>query len=568
MRTLLLLLICGLGAARSVDAAPRRARPGPAQKAAKATASPETLLPPAQRAEAMLRTMEGLVARQGEADPLEQIALERRLRGFGPEFRALGLPAVVPLASCLGERTRAHKLRAYAAAFLGLIGDPSALAPLRDVAADPKEEAGLRAAALQAAGSLRLDVTARRTLAEKHAYDPASPEPLLREALAVLAETGSDEADLLLRLAKKHGPGPEGLRETAARSAIAALVSSRRPSEGALLELARYYRRSSPLRGEAAAALRARKPRIGDLPADGFDAVCALLLRERGRPALEAARLLGGTGDVRAVRPLLEALKSPDPSLIAEAAEALVRIGDADSAEPLLRLSESVISDKRFAPREKGGDPRPYAVRIQKAADFFATALRSSREPPAAPEAKAPAKEKAAPAPFRYGGWPTTGKPSPLWNGRRLSLELRETPDPTSPARLERPPEGTPLPVVDSAVVMLEPGLLRARRDLRAGFRDLGPDRVLKPSDYESPVLRVNLDLREGQTLEILAYRPDGACFLRSAGRLLLGECLTESAERDFTLVAEPRTRWWLRTRLGGAAGWYPSDDEGVDFTR
>ena len=129
--------------------------------------------------------------------------------------------------------------------------------------------------------------------------------------------------------------------------------------------------------------------------------------------------------------------------------------------------------------------------------------------------------------------------------------------------------EGRPLPVVDSVVLTREPGLLRALAPCSVELRDVGPDpgeKPLKRSVYEGLSLRKRFDFREGEALEVLAYRPLGGCLLRRAGRIYTGECLTRESERLFKLVSEPKTEWWLKTELTGASGWFSSEDEGVDF--
>ncbi|MBI5242820.1 MAG: HEAT repeat domain-containing protein [Elusimicrobia bacterium] len=581
-----------------------------------------------QRAAAALRAMEVIAAQQKGADPLGQRSVDKTLEGFGAKFRAMGARAIEPLSAYLGDKRRPRKVRLYAAAFLGLIGDPGALDALKDRLADPEEDAGLRAAALQAAGSLRLSVPAKRALAEKAAFDPSAPALLLREALGVLAETGSDETAKLEKLAKRYGPDPRGTREIFASHALSALLSSRRPAEASLVSLLRYFKKGTRLRAETLSTLRARKPKAKDISREDTDFIATLLFDEKGRTALEAARLLGELADSRAAASLIRALKAEGPALLAEAAEALVKLGDPSAQAPLSKLSEGLIRDPRFVPRGSL-DPRPYAVRIQKAAVFFAKA-GAKRKPLAGPLPQAPSPgadsapqtlweevpdiaeappfrgtptperiqaaskpdeissddEEAvaaerppalpaqipAPAPsapsFRYEGWPVSEKPHPVWSGRRDSLALRAKPDDLAPGAAVRLTKGLPLPVASSLVITLEPGLMRARSANSVEFRDLGADRALKRLDYEGPLIRKVLELRQGETFEILAYRPDGACFLRRGGRLYLGECITQEADEVFKVVAEPKTRWWIRTEAAGATGWFSAEEEGIDFGR
>ncbi|MFA6092413.1 MAG: HEAT repeat domain-containing protein [Elusimicrobiota bacterium] len=516
---------------------------------------------PQERAQAALRAMEGLALRQAEADPLDQLALERQLKDFAREFRSIGPSADPALISYLEDKSRPRKIRSYSVVFLGMLQDPAAWPALKDCVADRREDVGLRALCLQSAGALRIDIRPRRSLAEEWAFSAKAPESLVREALGILAETGSADTEKLEKSARKYGSSPVGLRELFARNAVAALAASRGPSEAALLRLALYFRKGSTLRSDSLTALRIRKPKSADLPEDAVELLTPILLRDIGRPSLETARLFGEFGDPKTLRALLEALKIKDPSTIAEAAQALQRLGDPAAAAPLARLSEGLISDKRFSPRP-GLDTRDLAARIQKAAEFFLEAKNEAKEA----SQSAPAPASASFAPFHYEGWPGAQAPMPVWNGRAQILTLHKEPSSDSPSSSSQPQSRRSLPVLSSLVVLKDPGTLRARRDLSVGLRDLGPDRPLKASDYGSPVLRMRLPLKEGQTLEILAYRPEGACFLRSERRLYLGECLTEAADKDFSVLAEPKVEWWLKTRTGTAEGWFSSDEIGVDF--
>jgi len=650
LRPLILLgLAAALAAPPGAFAAPKsrvkkKTRPPAEQESAEQPAPVDSAAAQA-RAAAALQAMESLAAQQKDADPRDRAALERKIEGYGAEFRSLGAGALGTLCKYVSEKDHPRKVRLYAAAFLGLIGDPGALETLKARLDDPEEGPGMRATALQAAGSLRLSVPARRALAEKAAFDPESPGAVVREALGLLAETSSDEVVKLRRAAKRYGASPRGVRALAARHAVNALSMSHKPAEEALLSLLRYFKKGSPLRADVLAALHGRKPKPQDLPSDGIDLIAACLFEETGPAAFEAARLLGDSADHRAAAPLIRALSLNDPAMLAEAAEALSKLGDASAAEPLAQLNGGLIRDARFAPRSDL-DPRPYAVRIQKAAAFFAQLRRQSllarsgkgpaagrtpalaAAPAAAPSevpnpaeaplfrahppaqapaqpiaqlsaqttaraadissddeppraAQRPAVSKAAPPPearpspyFRYEGWPDAEPPRPTWAGRHGAITLRSAPDDGAPAAaVVALAKGRPIPVIDSVVVTLEPGRMRARGPVAFECRSLGldrtPARALKRAEYEGPLHTRRLRLREGDTFEILAYRPQGACFLRRGGRLYLGECLPGGGNESFEMVADPKTRWWIKTGFAaGAKGWFSADDDGIEFER
>ncbi|TPW19089.1 MAG: hypothetical protein FD126_3037, partial [Elusimicrobia bacterium] len=104
----------------------------------------------------LVTEMEQLAAAQSGEHPLAARDLDSRLAAYGPRLNALGTRSVPLLAWYLRQDERPLKVRLYAAAVLGLVGDPGALKSLRLTAEDAGADPGLRAAAVQALGSLRL----------------------------------------------------------------------------------------------------------------------------------------------------------------------------------------------------------------------------------------------------------------------------------------------------------------------------------------------------------------------------------------------------------------------------
>jgi hypothetical protein len=164
---------------------------------------------------------------------------------------------------------------------------------------------------------------------------------------------------------------------------------------------------------------------------------------------------------------------------------------------------------------------------------------------------------------------PSSEVPFPTWGGRRDSITLRLDPEDDAPTSDVSLSKGRPIPVIGSLVVTLEPGRMRAKMPVVYECRALGlehPERPLSRADYQGPLARHQLHVKEGETLEILAYRPDGACFLRRRGRIYLGDCLTKEAGENFEIITEPKTRWWLQTKFSGVKGWFSADDDGINF--
>ncbi len=523
-------------------------------------------------AESILRTMEEVASRQRKADPLEARGLEEKLRDLAARIRELGPGAAPALSSYLSDRRRLIKIRLYAASLLGLIGEPGSYPALKETALDGREDPGLRSAALQAACSLRLDAPACRAPAEAVLKDSSTGELLAREALLQLSRVGADDAALMLRLAKRHGPAPEGHLLDSATHALRALALSKSRTQRELFKLAGYFKKGSEARRRAVEALALEKMSLSDMEPGELHALRSIAL-EDPLCAVEAARLLGELRDPGSVDALLRALRTQQkPRTLAEAAEALAKIGDASAAGPLAALASAMHQNPRFAPQGRE-EYREYAVRVQAAADFLAAptpgryetpqerALRPSKqEKPAAP-ADAPS------ASFSYEGWPGEGTPRPVFSGTSDSLTLYPEPSsPAEPARSHPLRKGRPLTVEGSVVRTLAPGILRARKAMEAPLRDLGESRPLRQAEHSGPSEKSKVFLLEGEALEILAYRPQGACFLRRGARIYEGECLSEAAQGLFTTVSDPKTEWWLKTTVPGASGWFRSDDPAVDF--
>jgi len=511
-----------------------------------------------------LREMELLCAQQAKLHPADAGPLEARLEAYAVEFRSFGRKATPLLSWYIRNPERPIKIRVYAASFLGMIKDPASLPAMKACVRDPDEDPGLRSAALLNIGSLGLPPRDLRPFLEE-AADLKNPEPVVREAFSQLSDIGCSDAKLAARAAKRHGSDPQGAE--AATAAHAVLALSRCPSKDAdpaLLKLLRYFKKGSALRGKVLSGLTwrwlAAKPvdlKPKSLSSDDIDDITDVATQEKEVPALQACRLLGGLADKRATAGLVRALdRVQDPMVVAEAAQALASIGDPRAAEPLRRLHLGLPSDPRFS-AAKPLDPKPYALTIQRAAELFGEPTQEQ-----APAEPAPPKALA----FRYEGWPGSRWPRPSWSGDVESLSLLESPRRGSKVSAAfKPSAGAVLEFDESWVITVTPGRARAKRAVTLDARQLGAAAELTRAKYGGPAVRKDLALREGDRIEVLSYREEGQCFLRSGRQVYLAPC-PQDDPAAFDMLEEPDVEWWLHAKLLAGQGWFESKNEGIEF--
>lgn len=580
MRSLLLLAL----AASLAGAAPH---PSPAPRAK------------TRPVKSILAAMERAQRDQRGVHPLEARALEGEIRSLSRELRRHGSGAVRPLSAYLRDKKRPLKIRLYAAAALGLIGDLRAMPTLRARARDAEEDPGLRSGALQSLGTVGLPAAELRPLLEEAARE-GNPEPLRREAFAQLAWIGTRDLGLAEKAAKRFGAAPSGPKGASAMHAVASLGRSRLlGADEKLFKLVRYFRAKSAIRSKALGALTRRL--MLDAPRDErlrrtltrgeIETLAKIPFEEEGPAALQAARLLGWIGDKRATPRLARLLKAArDPELLAEAAQALSAIGDPKGKRAVLALAGGLVRDQRFRPAEGRPDPRQYALRIQRAADAIApptaaapivAALpasppskrpgRRSLPPPTPvrvpPPTPGPAPKPIEPETFRFEGWPGSGRPVPAFNGRVKRIKLRAEPDRRSRIVAKVSWKKDERIAFDgSMVVTRAPGRVRASRAAAFDGRVMGALKFLSRRKIQAPAVRRTLSLKAGDTLEVLAYRGKGRCFVRHSGEVLEAPCPQNDRE-NFSVLEKFEVDWWLHvSRLDGAAGWFHSEEPGVDF--
>lgn len=503
--------------------------------------------------------MEQLAAAQSGGHPLAARDLDSRLAAYGPRLKALGVRSVPLLAWYIRQDERPLKVRLYAAAVLGLIGDPGSLKALRLTAEDAQADPGLRAAAVQAMGSLRLAPHELRPLLDPLAL--GGPPAVRREALVQLAGTGTDAPRRLLAAAKSFGAAPRGADAAAAEAAADAI--GRSPSseaEGVLVDYVRFLKAGAPPRARALTALARRsgagrpfKPTRAQL-----DVLRAAPFEERGPAALTATRLLGQLGDRRATATLTTLLKAaPDAAGAAEAAQALAALGDPAGRAPVAALAAGLAADPRFDGTTGAPDPKPLAAAVE-------AALRAFDDPAAA---KARPASPAAPDTFVFEGWPGLGAPQALQSGEApVVLRLEPRRDAPAGARLPRA-GGATLRLRGSAVLALRPGWARARKALTLRARAFGPVARLTRAEAEAPKAEAELALAQGEQVETLVPRGGGLCLVRRG--LVVYEAPCPELDREsFDVLSESVSEWWLDLDHAEGRGWVHADDPALTILR
>ena len=533
----------------------------------------------------LIREMELIEINQAEGHPLDRAEKEKRLASYGEKFRKQELKAVPLLTWYIAQKKRPYAVRLYAAAFLGLIKERSAFRDLKERVLDKEEEPGMRAMALSSLGSLDAPPASLRNVLDK-AADKFSPPELKREAYSQLAQIGTGDVRGALRAAKENGPSPTDPRQAAYAGFAVDAVSRARSAgaEDALFDLLRFFKKESPLRLRVLTGLSRRRllypkgKKREKLSLDHLNLLTSVLFDDNPPAALSAARLLGGSGDARAVLPMIRRLKSAqDPALISELAQSLSAIGDARGGSAVSALADGLIKDARFSPTRQRPDVHEYAHRIQEAARTFRpheTEATVSKDHSAGKTARKKTERGNRPelvssdsaSGFRYEGWPGAGTPKLAWNGDKYSLLLRERPENAAPLtaslKLKAHME---LNYDESVVITVSPGRAHARRAVELSVREFGPVVSLLRARHEGPAPVATIRLREGDQIEILSYRADGECFLRKNSRVYLGECPQDDRTR-FLLLAPFNAQWWLHIRIKDDAGWFNTNQDGLDF--
>lgn len=336
-------------------------------------ASPAAASPESDVAKAFSR-IHVLLASEKGLDARSIAALDKKARAEGGALEKHGWRAAEPLGAVARDLSRPLKERLLAVAFLAATRDALAAEPLFAVLREPKQDAQVRGAAAESLAGLPLRRAHARRLFDEALADAALPREASEPALSKAALIGFEKAETGRLLARRLGSRPEGRAREAARRCLAALGRTHGAGAAdALLDLLGWYPADSLLRGDAVAALDAKR---ADLLAfrrpQARVALEELLRAESSRPLsmVTLVRLSRDFGPELA--PALSRLsRHPDAEVLVESAEALVTLGDKDSAARAVPELEAVaagaLSDPRFSPLEGRPDPAALLTRLEKA---------------------------------------------------------------------------------------------------------------------------------------------------------------------------------------------------------
>lgn len=315
-----------------------------------------------------------LLASQKGLDARSIAALDEKARAEGEALEKHGWRAVEPLGAVAQDLKRPLKARLLAVAFLARTGDPLAAGPLSAVLREPRQDAQVRGAAAETLAGLPLRPAHARRVFDQALADPGLPREALEPSVSKTALIGFEDAETGRLLARRLGARPEGRALEAARRCLAALGHTHGAGAvDALLDLLGWYPADSALRADAVAALDAKRADLLAFRRPRARVALEELLRaesDRPRSMLALVRLARDYGPELA--PALARLsRHPDAEVLVESAEALVSLGDKDTAARAVPELEAVaagaLDDPRFSPLEGRPDPAVLLARLEKA---------------------------------------------------------------------------------------------------------------------------------------------------------------------------------------------------------
>lgn len=321
-----------------------------------------------------LARVETLVASQKSKDAREIAALDRQAMGFSRDLAPYGWRAVPALAAAAKDVKRPAKVRFLAASYLGMLGDPSSLAPLSEILLDPVQDPSLRALAAQSLSGLGVpNAAVRRALCATVAQEDL-PREALDDALVGLKSLGCPDSVPLARIARTFGPRPSGRDLATVRHALTVLGKSIGIESGrSLLALAAYF---PPLGDARAAAITSLDARRADLAVwlkpETLPVVTEALRSESERSdtmrsLVRAARALGP----EAAPALGRLTVHPDAEILADAAEALAEFKYLPAIPGLEAAVAGALADPRFSPKEGRPDPAELLARVEKSVELL-----------------------------------------------------------------------------------------------------------------------------------------------------------------------------------------------------
>lgn len=335
-------------------------------------------------AEAIKRVMDRVekaaAAQQGK-DAREIARSDMGLEALGRELTPHSWKAAAPLAVFARDIEKPPKVRLFAAAFLGLLGDPASYEPLTALLLDRGQDPDVRSAAAQGLGALDIPPEPkRRSLCAALAL-PDSPRGLVDDVLVPVSRLGCADDAPLERAARAYGPRPSGRDLETVRRAAAALGRSRGEDPArALLRLLSYFPARGGARAAVIAALPDKKLELAGLVAKEAWPVLRDALRSETGETTSMLALIPLAAEFPAFGgpALLPLTAHPDAEVLAEAAQALAKLEFAEALPPLEAAVAGALGDPRFSPKQGRPDPARTLARVE-------AAVSDLRRVPAAP---------------------------------------------------------------------------------------------------------------------------------------------------------------------------------------
>ncbi len=121
--------------------------------------------------------------------------------------------------------------------------------------------------------------------------------------------------------------------------------------------------------------------------------------------------------------------------------------------------------------------------------------------------------------------------------------------------------DGSTVEYTSSVVASVKPQAITLAAEKTTTIQSFGATELLTRSHYYEGGQQAQRSFSAGSTVELLAYRAEGACIFRAGGDVFQADCsaFTESS-------AQMETQWWIQARCEGATGWVKVSDI-ADFT-
>jgi hypothetical protein len=166
---------------------------------------------------------------------------------------------------------------------------------------------------------------------------------------------------------------------------------------------------------------------------------------------------------------------------------------------------------------------------------------------------------------FEIELWPGEGRPQ--FQAVTTELGIREMPSTSARiARRLRVSSGQPITFDETRYRTTESGRLQVLSATSVTGRVLGTIRELtRDAYYRGQFPRQTVACKEGDVIGYLQYRAEGTCFVQVADQVVDADPCPAQDDRNFRVVTEPSTEWWIRVVLDRVpVGWVMVDGKTV----